>query len=281
MYTRHFLVVGLVMLLLLTPGTIVQAQDGSEIPQITIEATADGLAAPDEIPEGIVQITFVNHSEAPVAPVIARLNEGITLDDFMEVESQGGEPSLEEALQNISMLGVAFVMPEMTVDVTFDFAPGTYVLVNTLNEEQIQSFTVVDGEGNGAMPPEADVEAGLVDFAFNMPIEIPAGPQLWHIQNTGDQPHEMLVVPLDENMTAGEFNQLLLQLLASDEEEEPAEGEGPEPVIFWAMSPGEQTWITFDLEPGTYAVVCSFPDTSGSGHVHAELGMRQIIIVTE
>jgi plastocyanin len=281
MYTRHFLVVGLVMLLLLTPGTIVQAQDGSEIPQITIEATADGLAAPDEIPEGIVQITFVNHSEAPVAPVIARLNEGITLDDFMEVESQGGEPSLEEALQNISMLGVAFVMPEMTVDVTFDFAPGTYVLVNTLNEAQFQSFTVVASEGEGAAPPEADVEAGLVDFAFNMPIEIPAGPQLWHIQNTGDQPHEMLVVPLDENMTAGEFNQLLLQLLASDEEEEPAEGEGPEPVIFWAMSPGEQTWITFDLEPGTYAVVCSFPDTSGSGHVHAELGMRQIIIVTE
>lgn len=274
MYIKHFWIVGLVVLLLLAPGTIVQAQDGSEIPQITIEATADGLAAPDEIPEGIVQITFENNSEAPFAPVVARLSEGVTLEDVAAApeEGEGLEPIFEGKL---SLLGVAFAMPGMTVDVTFDFAPGTYVLVNTLNEEQSQSFTVVEGDGNGAMPPEADVEVGLVDFAFNTPIAILAGPQLWHIQNTGDQPHEMLVVPLDDAMTVGEFNQLLLGAIADEE------AEGPEAVIFWAMSPGEQTWITFDLEPGTYAVVCSFPDTSGSGHVHAELGMRQIIIVTE
>jgi hypothetical protein len=78
-------------------------------------------------------------------------------------------------------------------------------------------------------------------------------------------------------MTAGDFNQALLKSFAGEAGKE----QTVEPVIFWMMSPGEQAWITYDLKPGTYAVVCVLPDTSGSGHNHAELGMRQIVIVTK
>ena len=141
---------------------------------------------------------------------------------------------------------------------------------------RLQPFMVADSEGEGVAPPQADVEVVLVDFAFNAPIAITAGPQVWHIVNQGAQNHHMFVVPLDDGMTAGAFNEFLLRLLAGEEVE------GQEPLIEWfAMSPGEQAWITYDLEPGTYAVVCVLPDFAGSGHNHAELGMRQIIIVTE
>ena len=282
MHTKHFRAVGLVMLLVLMAGVwSTGAQDAGDIPHITIEATAEGFTIPEEMPEGVVQVTFENHSEAPFGPMVVRLSEGVTLEDVGAAAAAGPEAGMQAIFEGLlSLLGAVTVMPEMTVDVTFDFAPGTYVFANTAGGEpsSFQPFTVVDSDGEGAAPPEADVEVGLVDFAFNVPIAVAAGPQLWHIQNLGDQPHEMIVAPLDDTMTAGEFNQALLSSMSG---EGGNQGEQSQPVIFWFMSPGEQAWITYDLEPGTYAVVCGFPDTSGSGHSHAELGMRQIIIVTE
>jgi hypothetical protein len=278
MQAKHFRAVGLVMgLLALMAGVgAAEAQEAGDIPRVTIQATAEGITVPEEMPEGVVHVTFENHSETPIIPVIARLNEGVTPEALAAAAAE--QP--QAALALVSVLGGwGMVMPEMTVDVIFDFAPGTYVLANVESQEQpFLPFTVADSEGEGAAPPEADVEVGLVDFAFNVPIAVAAGPQLWHIQNVGDQPHEMIVAPLDDAMTAGEFNQALLGSLAGEAGEM---GAGPQPVIFLFMSPGEQAWITYDLEPGTYAVVCGFPDMLGSGHVHSELGMRQIIIVTE
>ncbi|MCI0712533.1 MAG: hypothetical protein L0154_20420, partial [Chloroflexi bacterium] len=90
-------------------------------------------------------------------------------------------------------------------------------------------------------------------------------------------PHEVIIAGPDNAITARELNEALLQLLAGEE----VDG-GPGPIIFVPpVGQGEQLWLTLDLEPGTYIVVCSFPDVTGSGHVHAELGMRQTFIVTE
>jgi len=141
--------------------------------------------------------------------------------------------------------------------------------------EDVIPFTVARAGGEAPPVPEADVEVVMVDFAYDVPIAIPAGPQRWHIENRGTQPHEFELVPLDDNMTVGGFNELLLRALSGDEEGV------PEPITFWIASPGVQGWITYDLEPGTYALVCEIPDLSGSEHNHAELGMRQIITVTE
>jgi hypothetical protein len=85
----------------------------------------------------------------------------------------------------------------------------------------------------------------------------------------------MFLVPIDD-MPVGDFNGFLMALIAGEEVE------GPEPLTGWAvMSPGEEAWVTYDLEPGTYAVVCVLPDETGSDHLHAELGMRQFVVVTE
>lgn len=276
MHTKHIRVVGLLIgLLLLMAGVgSVMAQDTGDMPHITIEATAEGFSIPQEMPEGIVKITFENNSEAPIEPFLARLNEGVTFDNLVEALSQGGE---EAAVGLVSLLGGPVVGPETDVDVTYDLVPGTYLLVDNVPEEpSLQPFMVVDSEEEGSAPPEADVEMELVDFAFNTPIAVAAGPQVWRIANQGDQNHHMFIVPLDNGMAAGEFNEFLLRLFAGEEPE------GPEPINGWfAMSPGEQAWITYDLEPGTYALVCVLPDMNGSGHIHAELGMRQILIVTE
>ena len=269
---RILLVCGLA--LLMTAGRGALAQDAQVISQITFEANAEGFVIPAELPDGIIQIAFENNSEALTQPFLARLNEGVTLDDLEEAISQDGE---EAAIRLVSLLGGPLVAPQTVVDVTYDLTPGTHLLVDNGREvPSLQPFVVTDSDADDAAPPEADVEISLVDFAFNTPIAIAAGPQVWHIVNQGAQNHHMFIIPLEESITAGEFNQFLMEAVAGEAPD------GPEPIIEWfAMSPGEQAWITYDLAPGTYSVVCVLPDVSGSGYIHAELGMRQILTVGE
>jgi hypothetical protein len=270
-YTVSLIIGFLALMIRIYP---IAAQNTGDIPQIVIEISADGPALPEGMPEGAVHVTFANNSEAQFDPLIIRLNEGVTYEALGAALEEGGE---DAALPLVSLLGGLELTPGETNDAIFDFAPGAYLLVNDATEDpSLFPFTVLDGEGEGATPPDADVEITLVDFAFDVPIAITTGPLVWHLQNEGEQPHHMIIVPLEDDMTPGKFNEYLLQLLAGEEVE------GPEPIGGWSvMSPGEQVWITFDLEPGTYALVCVLPDEEGSGHVHAELGMRQFINVTE
>ena len=257
-------------LLMVTPAL---AQEASSIPQVTIQATSEGLVVPEEMPGGIVQITVENNSEAIVGSVFARLNEGVSFEDFGAAMNAGDEG----ALGLIAFHGVMEVAPGAARTATLDLMPGEYILLNWPGEipEEVIPFTVADAGGEAPPVPEADVEVTMIDFAYTVPIEIPAGPQRWHIQNRGTHLHDMLVLPLDDNMSAGAFNELLQRALSGDDEGVPEE------VAFWVASPGTQGWIAIDLEPGTYALICTLPDMSGSGRFHADLGMRQTIIVTE
>ena len=255
------------VLLMVTP---VLAQETDAIPQITIQATTEGFVVPEEIPGGIVQITVENNSQALVGTVFTRLNEGVSIEDFGAAMEAGDEG----ALALLAFHGYIEVAPGAVGDAIFDFEPGEYILVNWPGEvpEDVIPFTVTSSGDEAPTVPEADVEVTIVDFAYNVPIAIPAGPQRWHIENRGTYLYDMLILPLDDNLSAGEFNELLLRLKANSQD-------GPMEVAFWVASPGTQGWITYDLEPGTYALVSALQDMSG--RYYAELGMRQIIIVTE
>ena len=278
MHMKHLRAFGLIigLLVLMTGSWTTSAQDDSNIPQVTINATADGFNLSDSIPEGAATITVQNDTGDAVEADFFRLNPGVTVEDFEQAVS--GDP--------LNMLGLGTYLPGIpvppgaTAEVTYHFLPGEYLLLNWPAEapEEIIPFTVADVEGEGAAPPEADVELDMVNFAYNIPIRIAAGPQIWHIHNQGDQPHEMIIAGgPGTDLTAGELNQALLQLLAGEEVEE-----GPEPSIFVPpMSPGAELWITLDLEPGSYIVLCTFPNLNGNFEPHVALGMRQTFIVTE
>lgn len=278
MYPKYcrtvFVLIGL--LLVITGVWSVEAQDTSNIPQVMIEVSADGPEVPQEIPAGIVHITFENQAETPFSPIIARLNDGVSFDDVTAARDQGGKKAV---LGLVSMMGYLQVLPGAEGNLTFDFAPGTYLLASdTMDPNQelpIFSFTVTTAASEDIAAPVADVEVSLVNFAFNMPISIPSGPQMWHIENKGDQLHEMVVVRLPDDTTVARFDELLMHWFVGQERELAV------PVIYWIASPGEQGWVTYDLQPGTYGVFCGQPDASGSGHLHAELGMRQTFTVSD
>lgn len=293
--TRVRLFTAFVIGLLLISGTALLAQEATGIPQITIERTAEAFNVPAELPEGAVTLSFVNNTEAPLMPVVGRLNEGVSFDALMASAAE----SPDAALAHLSLLGGTMVNPMSTLDVTYYLRPGEYALINFASEApEAYPFTVTDAEGEGAAGPEAQIEVELLDFAFTFPLEVPAGEQTWSIINNGQQWHEMAIFRLPDDLTVAEYREMLNAMMfqggpqgedpAAEATEAPAEGSeggpmgGPEPLFFFApMNQGEQAWVNLNLEPGVYGVVCFLPDILESGYPHAHLGMTQIFTVTD
>jgi hypothetical protein len=254
------------------------AQD--ELPTATISAAADGVTVPETLPEGLVAITFDNTAEAPFVPILLRLNDDVTMDDFMG--AMGGDPGQMTELATLK--GGTQINPASTVEVTYDFTPGNYALLNFAAEEpQVATFTVEDDaavESGSQTEPEADLKVALVDFAFGIPVELKAGEQTWLLDNRGQQWHEMVVYKIDDKLSLADAKALVLESMTA---EDPSTL-GLEQAFLWLpMSEEQHAWVNLDLEPGTYAVACYLPDvnaeTEEDMHSHMENGMIQFITV--
>jgi hypothetical protein len=254
------------------------AQEEAENP--VIAATEDGVMLPaEELVAGIVTLTFQNDTQAPFSPILARLNEGKTMEDFMGAMQQG--PAA--ALAVVTILGGPEVGAESSAEVTYELLAGDYLLLSFASDgpPALLPFSVTEKQGETGEAPEADVEVSLVDFAFAITAELKTGEQLWEIANLGEQPHEMFVFRVDDDATLSDVTEALTTAMMSAEAGPP---EMPfETAFAWTpMSPDTRAWVEVDLEPGTYAVVCFIPDTMSEAMVsHLEHGMIRLVTVSE
>jgi hypothetical protein len=254
----------------------VMAQE-AEIPQATIERTAEGYSVPEVLPEGVVQVTFNNQTENSSDVTLARLNEGVTPNDLMSAMSEAGPMG---ALMMVSLVGGAQLEANASSVVTYDLKPGSYIVLDLgENAPPPSIFTVADDEGEGAAAPRADVQVSLLDFAFSVPLHLTAGEQTWEIQNDGGQWHEMIIIKLEDDTTVSELNELVGQVMsAEDPSSLPVQPVG----FMFPISQGERTWLDLNLEVGSYIAICFLPDlASDSGMAHVEHGMIQVFNVAE
>ncbi len=271
---RMLTVVGVLMVALLVLGACTMGggeatveETAGDIPQIAVEMGDAGPSIAAEVPSGVVAF---NLSAAPGA-LLARLNEGVTLEQLNEGLSQ---PDPTAAVALVSLLGGASNTTDGQLIV--DLQAGQHVLVNFPEDGPPSAVPFTAGEPSGATAPTPDVTVDLVDFNFAIPAEIEAGPQVWQISNKGQQWHEMAIVKLSEGATVADVVAML------QSEEEPA---GPPPfeeVAFWSPnSPGETGYATWDLPAGEYTVICFLPDLAGDMTSHAAHGMVATLTVTE
>ena len=271
---RMLTVVGVLMVALLVLGACTMGggeatveETAGDIPQIAVEMGDAGPSIAAEVPSGVVAF---NLSAAPGA-LLARLNEGVTLEQLNEGLSQ---PDPTAAVALVSLLGGASNTTDGQLIV--DLQAGQHVLVNFPEDGPPSAVPFTAGEPSGATAPTPDVTVDLVDFNFAIPAEIEAGPQVWQISNKGQQWHEMAIVKLSEGATVADVVAML------QSEEEPA---GPPPfeeVAFWSPnSPGETGYVTWDLPAGEYTVICFLPDLAGDMTSHAAHGMVATLTVTE
>ena len=270
-----------ILLFVIALSSVAFAQ--SDIPSAVGVATDEGIEFPAEIPSGLIALTFENNrSEAPFGPILARLNDDVTLDDFFV--AMGSENPMEGVFL-VTLYGGSNILPGESLTFTSNLAAGEYVMVEFEGDAMPITFTVTEsGSDEMLEKPESDISLAMVDFAFGVPSHIPAGEHIWHLQNYGEQWHEVAIFPVEEGTTTQDMREMMMSMPMEGEGEssESEEDSGDELAFFWApMSGDTEAWVSVDLEPGTYGITCFLPDLNGDFSPHVAHGMLQVFVVEE
>lgn len=281
----------LLMLLSLSACQPVQAPAASAIPAFTIEVSDDAVSVPEVVPGGIVRVTIKNNGSIPMDIGLARVLEGSTPEEVIAL-ARGGEEAIIPLLTKASFLpSFNPIAPGAESWAYIDLRTGVFVVDATGHVEgtpvagapHLNAVFVAD-EIVGTTEPVADVAVEMADFAYTMPDEIQAGPQLWQFTNSGGQWHMMFVIDLAEGAGVEEVMAFL-----GDPAMTPA---GPPPFEFAPeagiapIGAGERVWLESSLTPGEYLVGCPIPDAAAifAGEPplsHIEHGMVKMINVVE
>lgn len=279
---------------------------------ITITATEFEYDAPARILGGMTEIEFVNEGEFAHGLVFARLGEGKTTDDLLEVLADEDAP-IPDWLSFPG--GIGGIDPGQSATAFLDLEPGEYAIFSFESSEgedtpdaargMLQTIEVTEVAEEQATPPQADTTIALVDFSFIPVRPIQAGRQVLRFENGGKQPHEALIMRPAEGMTADEVIGMMMQFGAPPPEGAAGEGEaeegtpdsgeadegapaegapegGPPPFASaGGMTPidvGASSFLEMDFEPGEYLFICFIPDPA-DGTPHMAKGMVQAFTV--
>ena len=267
-----------------TAGDMEEAEAPEEAMPIEAEPVAPPIASfvatdfafegPANLPAGLTEIRLSNEGEELHHMQMALLDEGKTLDDVGAALAANPE-AVPDFLTMLG--GPNGAMPGQSVNAYVDLVPGDYVLLCTIpspdgvphaDKGMIGSLSVAapEGEALAVAAPEADLTVTGSDFAFDVPEAITAGDHTINFVNAGMQDHEIVVVQLDEGATIEDF------AAAFGPDAPPGPPPGSTLAGTVGIAPGSSQSFDASFEPGSYALICFFPDPA-SGAPHFALGM--------
>jgi hypothetical protein len=275
---------------------IIVAWSAAQAPPV-YEWSASSLSAdlPAEVKPGYTVFTLAS-AETNDNLTIFRLHDGTSLEAFKAANDridaafmEGGDfvAALNEGLAMVDVVAEVSAEGGGRRSVGVVLTEGHYVLeygpqAAGVIDRTYQEFRVAGAAG--APAPAADVTVHFVDFAFAFPPNLAAGEQTWHVRNSGEQLHHMVIFTLAEGATLEDFVGFIEQMEESGPPEPSDDEPLSEPVDFIGMmSAGQESYHFLDLAPGQYVAVCFLPDHLGqaTGQPHFMLGMMQVFRVGE
>jgi hypothetical protein len=286
--------VALVLVLALLPGGALLAQDASPeagssllsglgLPSLEIVASSEASVLPTETTAGPQLLTVHNETEGVVVSSITLLPKGITTDEYLEAVNR---VDLPEWVLDATIAGGFDQDPGRTSSAVIDLSPGTWTIALVGQGVEIANpvgTLTVTGETDPAAADAipADATIGLGAYVFDIPETLPAGPQIWRVENTHASLHHIIVLEVDRIYSPDE----IIATLGGTFSGSPIAGNfdvmtAPAPVATSAISEGVSIWIEVDLAPGYYVAFCVLPDP-GSPAPHAFMGMVDSFEVVE
>jgi hypothetical protein len=246
---------------------------------VTVTATDFKLEMPAKVAAGAVTLRLVNNGKELHQAQIVRLDQGKTLADFEQaMKHEGPPPSWVKFLG-----GPNGIAPGQEVTSTSTLTPGNYVAlclipgtdgVPHLMKGMIQPFEVTGETAAGAAAlPVAGDTVRLSDYSFTSSRPLMAGPRTILVENTGAQPHELVLLRLAPGKTVEDFGKWATT----------GGMQGPPPAMplggVGVIDPGGQGVFSAELAPGDYGLICFVPDAK-DGKLHLMHGMIKQIKVS-
>ena len=231
---------------------------------------------PATVPSGAVSLRLVNSGKEFHHAQIVRLDQGKTVADLKTaMEHEGPPPPWLHFLG-----GPNGIAPGQEATSIASLAPGKYVLlclipgpdgVPHLMKGMIQPFEVTGGGAEAALPVASDT-VQLGDYSFESARPITPGQHTFLVTNSGQQPHELVLLRLAPGKTVKDFGEWATT----------GGMKGPPPALplggVAVIDHGASGVFTADLTPGEYGMICFVPD-SKDGKPHLMHGMMKQITV--
>ena len=267
-----------------------RSRSGARVIRVTARDYA--FEAPDTVEAGLVDIQLLNSGKEMHHIQLVRLNEGKTMRDLFNAMGPGTPPPAWA--EDIG--GPNTPVPGGTSAAMLRLKPGRYVLLcfipspdgkphvaKGMAKEMIVTGQVAgakspagsaapspaaapaaSGKNGGAVEPRADVTMTLRDYDFVLSTPLRAGKQVIRVRNEAAQSHEVVIAKLAPGKTP---NDVIAWIEKQD---------GPPPGApaggTTGIAKNGENFLTLDLEPGRYALLCFLPDAK-DGKPHFVHGM--------
>ena len=254
---------------LLGVSALTAAQPAQAVPAsaIRIEAKDDGLSLPPRITAGLTTFSVENTGKEPHDVRFVLLKDKHTIEDVAAwLKAGGAVPAWMATVGGVGALG-----PGAREEYTFNVAPGSYVVLcghrsdDGVTHAERSGFAALQVESGKSTlrPPDADRIVSLRDHGFQLTAPVDSGRSTWHVKNTGTEPHQALIVKLQD--AGGEYPE---RAWFNHGARGPRPGQPLGGVL--ELPPGEEAWFRIELGPGHYLLLCAEQEEDGQ---HLDLGM--------
>jgi hypothetical protein len=259
------------------------------LPEVTLKQSPDGAitGAPGELAAGRYLVSLTSDGDVASYVNFVQLPAGVSEEDATA-------QVLETAAQDVPhegyvYAGGSYALPNETTWFVVDLAPGDWRLATSYQAgeggQEIMRLLPLTVTGPSATPAASPVAAQeiptsvrveLRDTSFQGPgPEVLAGPQLWEITNTGEQPRQVVFWRTPQLVSVEQFQQLMTGMMSGT----PVPGAPTFDQFTWVayaaiLSPGKSVWLEPDLSPGSYLLVSYVLDPK-TGQPAFALGMVQ------
>lgn len=265
-----------------TPEVLDSLLAGLGYEELHIKSDGSEVELPEQVTAGRTLIVYENVGEDSLHPFMLRLPDDLPVDRAL---ADLGPEAMEPPAWFLDAHFPGFVgetLPGQTSYAVVDLVAGPHLVLH----DSAVVIDVVSGDATpvAAQEPPAEAMVTMFETGYEFPETIEAGRQVWEVENTGQVPHELLLVSSSVPVTPEQ----LIALFSSESDDENATpvGGGPsfadvDPVggLGW-LSAGATAWTEINLQPGYYGAICFVFDPE-TGMPHLMLGMADVFTVVD
>jgi uncharacterized cupredoxin-like copper-binding protein len=257
------------------------AEDSTRAKPRVVSVTAYDyrFESPASVPAGTLTFRMKNEGKEVHHLWVVKLGKGKTPADFLKAMNAWGS-ALKMPDWATDAGGPNNVGAGQTASGTMTLEAGTYMLVcwvpsadgrPHVMKGMVKPLTVTAKGATPAAEPAADLTMTLDDYSFSLSGPLKAGTRTIRFENRATQAHEAVIARLlpDKTMlqaivwmNSGQSGAAPVQLLGG------ASG----------IAQGRHMFVTADLQPGRYVLLCFIPDAR-DGRPHSAHGMAKEITI--
>lgn len=256
-------------------GTSATSDDGSGAGPIAnaITITTPGMAydVSGDLQPGVASITLKNTDTMSHMMAVARLKDGVTLDQVKTATQGSDESAMTKLLADPESTAYGTPAPvgpgqESTV-IAPDLEAGHYAVICFFSSDDgtphfvqgmVNEFTVTGAPATEK--PEVDGTITVDDKAFTLPDGF-TGQGTFEVTNSGTKPHNLQIVGLDDGATLESYFGAVGAAMGQNKSVDSAKG-GTMVGGVDVVAPGQTVWLVLDLPKGHYGYL-STEDAQG------------------